>query len=81
MKDASGLIVLVLWCCSLPEVNDKSKLWARPVNDVIMNKVAAAWLMNGIRDQQLNVLLFGRLNIITTVHLLQLIPNGKFWYY
>ena len=71
----------MLWCCSLSEVNDKAKLWAGPVNDVIINKVAAAWLMNGIRDQQLNVLLFGRLNTITTVHLVQLVPNGKFWYY
>ena len=50
----------VLWCYSLQEVYENLALDS-PVDDVIVNMEAAAWLVNGIWDHQMNVLLFGRL--------------------
>ena len=50
----------VLWCYSLQEVYENLALDS-PVDDVIVNMEAAAWLVNGFWDHQMNVHLFGRL--------------------
>ena len=60
--DANWIVisVLLLLLDNLQEVYENLALDS-PVDDVIVNMEAAAWLVNGFWDHQMNVHLFGRL--------------------